>query len=504
MTKPTTAPIRYILAATLLLASLHAVALPQPKREFRGAWLNTVYQEQYARQSTLDNQVYLCLLLDKLRKAGCNAVIFQVRPQSDAFYASEIETWSKHLTGKAGKAPSPEWDPLQFMVEQAHARGMELHAWLNPYRVTLSANETPPRGHIYHKHPERFVKYAGKIYFDPAYPENRDYITRIVKDIVKRYDIDAIHLDDYFYPYPVNGKQFPDNKSYRKFGKGMNRDNWRRQNVNKLIEQLHNAITATKPWVRLGISPFGIWRNKKSDPDGSDTNGLQNYDDLYADVTLWTRKGWVDYLIPQLYWELEHKAAPALALAHWWNNHANGRHMYLGQSVKKTMDFPDIDGSGNGNQLAHKIGLSRELANVQGNCWWPGYLITDNYKGVADMLEERFQSSMALVPSYPWIDDIPPGEVQRLKSHCDNDGTVNLQWEPPVTDDRMQRARAYVVYRFKKGAGIDLDNSDAIRAVTYETHFSETVPKGKYTYVVTVLDYANNESPKGEKTDIKY
>ena len=491
-----------ILAACAVLATMAA----PPKREFRGAWLNTIYQEQYSQQSTLDNQVYLCLLLDKLRQAGCNAVIFQVRPQSDAFYRSDIEPWSKHLTGKAGKAPSPEWDPLQFMVEQAHARGMELHAWLNPYRVTLSAKETPPRGHIYHSHPERFVKYAGKIYFDPAYKENRDYITRIVKDIVERYDIDAIHLDDYFYPYPVGGRQFPDNASYRKMGKGKNRGDWRRQNVNLLIEQLHRAITDTKPWVRFGISPFGIWRNKKSDPDGSETNGLQNYDDLYADVTLWTRRGWVDYLIPQLYWELEHKAASVLTLSQWWNDHANDRHVYLGQSVKVTMDKPDIGGSKEKNQLAHKIRLSRQLPHVQGNCWWPGYLVTDNYKGIADLLAGQYQSTVALVPAYTWIDGTPPGEVRQLQAECDKTaGTATLHWKAPHSHgDEMQQARAYVVYRFGHGENIDISNPEAIRAVTYEPHYSEVIDKGKYTYMVTVLDRANNESPRGEKVTVKY
>ena len=493
--------LRITLVAVALCATVIAALARQPKWEFRGAWINTIYQEQYSQQSTLENKIYLCSLLDKLRHAGCNVVIFQVRPQSDAFYESDIEPWSKHLTGRAGRAPQPAWDPLQFMVEQAHARGMELHAWLNPYRVTTSAKELPPKGHIYHDHPERFVKYAGKIYFDPAYKENRDYIARVVKDIVSRYDIDAIHLDDYFYPYPVNGKPFPDNASYKKFGKGTNRGDWRRQNVNLLIEQLHKVITDTKPWVRFGISPFGIWRNKASDADGSDTNGLQNYDDLYADVLLWTRQGWVDYLIPQLYWELEHKAASTLKLSRWWNDHANGRHLYIGQSVKVTMDKPDVGGSKAKNQLAHKIALSRELPCVQGNCWWPGYLVADNYKGVADLLTDQYQSTVALVPPSPWIDDKRPGEVKHLKADCDG-GRVELRWKAPSTRDKMQQARAYVVYRFDDNGNIDIDDATAIRAVTYEPQYSEVVDKGKYTYVVTVIDRANNESPEGVKIKV--
>lgn len=494
---------KVIIATAIAMAYIFASQAQQPKREFRGAWLNTIYQEQYSQQSTLDNQIYLCTLLDKLRETGCNVVIFQVRPQSDAFYKSDIETWSKHLTGTAGKAPSPEWDPLQFMVEQAHARGMELHAWLNPYRVTTTANEVPPRGHIYHRHPERFVKYAGKIYFDPAYKENRDYITRIVVDIVNRYDIDGIHLDDYFYPYPVRGQAFPDNASYRKFGKGKARDDWRRENVDLLIEQLHNAITDAKPWVRFGISPFGIWRNRKSDPDGSATNGLQNYDDLYADVTAWSANGWVDYLIPQLYWDIDHKAASWLTLAKWWNNHANGRHIYIGQSVKVTMDKPD-NNSRDDNQLAHKMRVVRQLDNVQGNCWWPGYDIINNYKGVADLLTDKYQSHIALVPAYTWIDNTLPDEVKNLKADCNSDGIVTMQWDAPLSSNAMQQARCYVVYRFKHGEKVDIGCADAIRAVTYEPHYSEAVKHGRYTYVVTVLDRVNNESRNGKTVNIKY
>lgn len=306
-----------------------AYAQEQPKLEFRGAWMHTIFQSQYSKQSTDENKQYLCDQLDKLKKAGCNAVIFQVRPQADALYPSELEPWSRHLTGKAGVAPDPVWDPLQFMITEAHARGMELHAWLNPYRVTTTKGEILPKNHIYYQHPERFLEYDGKLYFDPALKENRDFIVKVVDDIITRYDVDAIHMDDYFYPYPKEGVDFPDDKSYAATGNGMDRGDWRRHNVDMLIEAIHNDIAAHKPWVRLGISPFGIWRNKKSDTNGSDTNGLQNYDDLYANVLLWTEKGWVDYMLPQLYWELEHKRASTEVLAYWWNEHANNRHMYL-------------------------------------------------------------------------------------------------------------------------------------------------------------------------------
>lgn len=469
--------------AAAATAATKAPATDQPVREFRGAWIHTIFQKQYSNQTTQENKAYLRRQLDSLRLCGCNAIIFQVRPQADALYPSKLEPWSRHLSGTAGVAPSPMWDPLKFMIAEAHARGMELHAWLNPYRVTTSPGEVLPKEHIYHRHPERFLEYDGKLYFDPALAENREFIVSVVDDIVSRYDVDAIHMDDYFYPYPKPGVDFPDDASYALTGNGMDRGDWRRQNVNLLIEQIHKAIVARKPWVRFGISPFGIWRNKKSDPRGSNTNGLENYDALYADVTLWTRKGWVDYMLPQLYWALDHPSAPTESLAYWWNDNANGRHMYFGQCVAWTMDKPDMKPSSDPNQLAHKIRLSRQLPNVQGNCWWPAYDLTRNYRGVADSLIHKEQSRIALVPSYPWIDSIAPDPVRNLKA--DSSGSnISLHWNAPRTSDPLQVPRFYVIYR-----------DSQIIAVTDATSFTDShATPGRHTYSVTVLDRANNES----------
>lgn len=469
--------------AAAATAATKAPATDQPVREFRGAWIHTIFQKQYSNQTTQENKAYLRRQLDSLRLCGCNAIIFQVRPQADALYPSKLEPWSRHLSGTAGVAPSPMWDPLKFMIAEAHARGMELHAWLNPYRITTSPGEVLPKEHIYHRHPERFLEYDGKLYFDPALAENREFIVSVVDDIVSRYDVDAIHMDDYFYPYPKPGVDFPDDASYALTGNGMDRGDWRRQNVNLLIEQIHKAIVARKPWVRFGISPFGIWRNKKSDPRGSNTNGLENYDALYADVTLWTRKGWVDYMLPQLYWALDHPSAPTESLAYWWNDNANGRHMYFGQCVAWTMDKPDMKPSSDPNQLAHKIRLSRQLPNVQGNCWWPAYDLTRNYRGVADSLIHKEQSRIALVPSYPWIDSIAPDPVRNLKA--DSSGSnISLHWNAPRTSDPLQVPRFYVIYR-----------DSQIIAVTDATSFTDShATPGRHTYSVTVLDRANNES----------
>ena len=470
-----------------------------PKHEFRGAWMHIIGQKQYAQMTPEQTRQYLIGQLDLLQQANCNAVIWQIRPQADAAYVSQLEPWTRWLTGEPGKAPNPVWDPLQFMIEQTHKRGMELHAWINPYRVTSSEEDKPAPGHIYYEHPEWFLKYAdGKLYFDPGLPESRDYIDTVVRDILTRYDIDALHMDDYFYPYPVAGAEFPDTTSYNQYGIGWDKNDWRRNNVDLLIEQLHNTIQEVKPWVRLGISPFGIWRNKASDPDGSETNGLQCYDALFADCLKWTAEGWVDYMVPQLYWELEHKAASDLVLMHWWNDYANGRHMYYGHSVNNVMSHQDIAAEGgdptNPTQLDHKMRLQRAMDDVLGVVWWPAYSVTSNYKGVLDSLSQKQTSYPSLIPAYTWIDSEKPHRVHDLKIQKVR-GQKALVWRAHETDDPMQQAVRYVVYRYPKGKKGHLDNPANILAITGETTF--ILPdggKGNWQYAVTALDRCWNES----------
>lgn len=485
---------KLLTTALIALMTATAASAQNPKREFRGAWMHTVYQGQYHDQNTSQNQAYLRDQLDKLKAAGCNAIIFQVRPQADAFYPSNLEPWSRYLTDN-GQAPSPAWDPLQFMIDEAHARGMELHAWLNPYRVTSSKTQTLPANHIYHKHPEWFVRYDGKLYFDPALPESRQFITDVVMDIVNRYDVDGIHFDDYFYPYPVKGQDFPDQKSYAKYGNGMKIGDWRRHNVDMLIEGLHEKIASSKPWVIFGISPFGIWRNKTSDPRGSETNGLQNYDALYADVLLWAREGWIDYLLPQLYWDLEHKSASYLTLVDWWNDNAEGRNMYIGQDVGVTMKKPDIAPSAEATQLRHKVNLTRGNENIGGNCWWPGYSITKNVGGIADSLSCDLQSTIALVPVYPWISANKPAAPSDVKAQG-----RKLTWSIPAPAGTPDDAVKFVVYRFEPGVEPDLEATDAIEALVWKPEFTAT-RAGKY--VITSLSRVNQESDQAAVIEIK-
>lgn len=456
-----------------------------PKHNFRGAWMHTVYQSQYARQSTAENKAYLRRQLDALNRAGVNAVLFQVRPSADAFYRSELEPWSRFLSGKAGKAPEPEWDPLEFMVAEAHKRGMELHAWLNPYRITTSKGEILPAGHIACREPRRTVKYAdGKLYFDPGLPENREFIARVAGDITCRYDIDGIHFDDYFYPYPVKGAAFGDDASYRRYGAGMARDDWRRHNVDLLIEQVHDTIRAVKPWVRFGISPFGIWRNRTSDPRGSATRGLENYDALYADVLLWAEKGWVDYLLPQVYWPMNHPAAAYSELTPWWDAampEGSQCHLYIGQDVERTM---------NAGELASKLALQARGERTKGLCWWPAYSVTSNHGGIADSLATVHAPTKALVPAYPWLGDARPEGVRHVR---DDGGT--LRWSAPERHGEASDGVKFVVYRFDSPSEADISRAEAIEGVTYGCSWPVERPGA---YIVTALSRTNIESRPSE------
>ncbi len=479
---------------TFLLAALMAVTVlaQNPKREFRGAWLHVIGQSQWQNKTTEQAKAYIRDQFDKLQDAGCNAVIFQVRPTADAVYKSDLEPWSAWLTGKRGKAPSPRWDPMEYAIEEAHKRGMEFHAWLNPYRVTSTAKEVLPADHMANKHKERFFRYNGQILFDPAYQENRDFICEVISDILDRYDVDAIHIDDYFYPYPAKGKAIPDDRSYAKYCNGMNRGDWRRHNVDLLIEQMHRTIKEKKPWVRFGVSPFGIWRNKKSDPRGSNSSGLQNYDDLYADVLLWAKNGWIDYLAPQLYWNLDTQAAPSRHLAQWWNDNANGADIYIGQDVKRTMDVAD-PGNKDKNELDTKVKLSRNLPNVQGNIWWHGYWVTDNYKGAADSLAMKYQSTIALPPAYGDTRKTPKA-VSDLKIEKEGKDQF-LTWKAPghghsESDTDVVK---YVVYEFFPGEDQDIEDSQTIIAMTPYTRVKIDGEKGA-TFAVTTLDRMNRES----------
>jgi Uncharacterized protein conserved in bacteria len=494
----------------LLFSSLVICAQQSPKREFRGAWIHVIGQDQYRNMAPDEMKAYWSNMLDSLHICHINAVIFQVRPTADAFYYSEIEPWSKFLTGVQGQAPAGNFDPMAFMIEECHRRGMEFHAWLNPYRVTASSEDILCDEHIFRQHPEWFVRYGSQIYFDPGLPESRTFICRVVEDIVRRYEVDAIHMDDYFYPYPIAGEVFPDDGSFNRYApiQGFSPDqraDWRRNNVNVLIEQLKRTIILTKPRVRFGISPFGIYRNQKDTPDGSgsDTRGLQNYSDLYADVLLWTEKGWVDYLIPQVYWEIGHSAADYAVLTPWWSLKKNGGHLYIGQDVVRTMQANDLEFEET-NQLPAKMHLKRDFPAVDGNCWWPAYRVTDNFMGIADSLKNNYQAYPTLVPAYSHMHSKPPKDVKSLKAEWTPQGYL-LHWKRNGNPSNPEVAQYFVIYRFPDKEKVNLNDPSKIVCITGETSYSLPYENGKtkYKYIVTSVDHFHNETKKGKTKKVK-
>ena len=465
-----------------------------PKREFRAAWIQSV-NGQFRGMPTEKLKQNLIGQLNSLQKAGINAIIFQVRPEADALYASRLEPWSRFLTGVQGKAPEPYWDPMQFMIDECHKRGMEFHAWINPYRTKTTLKSELAPNHVYNIHPEWFVTYGDQLYFDPALPESRRHICMVVSDIVSRYDVDAIHMDDYFYPYPIKGKDFPDDASFARFGGGFsNKGDWRRSNVNVLIKKLHETIREIKPWVKFGVSPFGIYRNESSDPLGSKTKGLQNYDDLYADVLLWAREGWIDYNIPQIYWHIGHPVADYETLVKWWARNTENRPLFIGQSVMNTVQNADPKNPSI-NQLPRKMALQRAYQTIGGSCQWPASAVVENAGKYRGALIAEYHKYPALPPVFDFMDNEAPAKVRKMKPVWTEDGYI-LFWTAPKYKEEMNRAVQYVVYRFNDKEKVNIDDPSHIVAITRDNFYKLPYEDGKtkYRYVVTALDRLHNES----------
>ena len=465
-----------------------------PKREFRAAWIQSV-NGQFRGMPTEKLKQNLIGQLNSLQKVGINAIIFQVRPEADALYASRLEPWSRFLTGVQGKEPEPYWDPMQFMIDECHKRGMEFHAWINPYRTKTTLKSELAPNHVYNIHPEWFVTYGDQLYFDPALPESRRHICMVVSDIVSRYDVDAIHMDDYFYPYPIKGKDFPDDASFARFGGGFsNKGDWRRSNVNVLIKKLHETIREIKPWVKFGVSPFGIYRNESSDPLGSKTKGLQNYDDLYADVLLWAREGWIDYNIPQIYWHIGHPVADYETLVKWWARNTENRPLFIGQSVMNTVQNADPKNPSI-NQLPRKMALQRAYQTIGGSCQWPASAVVENAGKYRDALIAEYHKYPALPPVFDFMDNEAPAKVRKMKPVWTEDGYI-LFWTAPKYKEEMNRAVQYVVYRFNDKEKVNIDDPSHIVAITCDNFYKLPYEDGKtkYRYVVTALDRLHNES----------
>jgi len=478
----------------LVLACVMAIVADAQKREMRGAWIQCV-NGQFQGLGKQKMQSTLTYQLDELQKDGVNVIIFQVRPECDALYESKLEPWSRFLTGQQGIAPKPYWDPLQWMIVECHKRGMELHAWINPYRAKTKGTRQLAANHIAALKPMNCFAYDGQFILNPGIPENRDYICQVVKDIVARYDVDGLHMDDYFYPYPVKGESIPDDELFLDHSNGIkDHGDWRRYNVNLFIEQVYKTVHETKPWVKVGISPFGIYRNRKSSNIGSNTNGTQNYDDLYADVLMWVNNGWLDYCVPQIYWEIGHKAADYDTLIRWWNQYAAARPLIIGEDVERTAKAADKTNP-QAHQQAAKMALHRQMPNVAGTVLWYAKAAVDNVGNYGSNLRNVYWKYPALQPSMPFIDGKAPKKVRKVKPIWTEDGYV-LFWTAPKGDSWNDKAAKYVVYRFRKGDKLNTDDPSKIVAITTQPFYKLPYNNGKekWVYAVTALDRLQNES----------
>lgn len=397
------------LSAALLLSRQATSQPPAPiEREFRAIWVATVGNIDWPSKpgiSTWDQQRELLAILDRAAALKLNAIILQVRPGADALFASTLEPWSQFLTGRQGRAPEPPWDPLAFAVEQAHKRGLELHAWFNPYRAAYSRDSTNSRNHISQTNPSLVRRYGRFLWMDPGDAEVRRRSVRAIVDVAKRYDVDGVHIDDYFYPYPENDAagvkvDFPDSSTYARYvasGGSLAKDDWRRGNVDKLVEELYKGVHAAKPWVKVGISPFGIWR--PGNPP--QIKGFDAYAEIYADSKKWLENGWADYFAPQLYWPIARPDQSFPVLLDWWNAaNTKKRHMWPGLATYRVAEnsarhIP-------AQEIIDEIDSMRVRGGNLGHIHYNTSAIMKNPDSLAEKLSLRY-ANPALVPASPWL-----------------------------------------------------------------------------------------------------
>jgi uncharacterized lipoprotein YddW (UPF0748 family) len=406
---------RLVFLGLSLVAALPAQipAPPLPLREFRGAWVATVRGIDFPSEPgapAAKQQAELRAIIERAGALRLNALIFQVRPMGDAFYKSEIEPWSPWLTGAMGKAPQPAWDPLEFAIREAHARGIELHAWFNPFRALSGGKYRPAGRHVSLEHPDWVVRYDEDLWMDPGEPGVRERAQAVMLDVLRRYDIDGIHLDDYFYPYPAKKGgawlEFDDDRTWKKYrdaSGGSDRKAWRRGNVDGFVRQVYEAIKREKPWVRFGISPFGLWR--PGFPAGTGKGALDPFDAIAADSLKWLQNGWCDYLAPQLYWPIKPDNLSYTALFDWWlKQNTVQRHIWPGMASQKVL----VDRQP--YEILREISVTRDRAPAMppGHIHWNVSALLKNQGTLADLMKQRVYQQFALPPSASWLgSDIP-------------------------------------------------------------------------------------------------
>jgi uncharacterized lipoprotein YddW (UPF0748 family) len=495
----------------ILLLFVNTLAVSQsgqyPKHEMRGVWIASVANIDWPSKPGLhpeQQQAEFKELIAFYKSLKFNAVFVQVRPAADAFYPSTLEPWSPWLTGKTGLPPEPLYDPLAFMINVAHQQGMEFHAWLNPYRAGVNVPETgPDSSSLAFQKPEWFVRYGKNMYFNPGLPEVRKHVTSVIADIVARYNVDGIHFDDYFYPYKITGEEFADSLAYGQHNESnASRDDWRRSNVDKLIEAVSDSIDALKPFVKFGISPFGVWRNNDKDPTGSATRAGQTcYDDLYADILKWLKEGWIDYVAPQIYWSIGFEAADYKTLAHWWNQNSYGKPVYIGQAAYRVNAHSDERWK-QPSQLFHQIRINRSLAAIKGNIFFSAKSLKFNPLGVSDTLRNNIHRFHALLPvdqqemeiDHP--EGIPVYFIPAAKG-------ITLHWSISNESSNSNALKYYVIYRFRRATRQSFKDSRNIVSIVplqdvgqVSLSYTDTTIKRyrNYYYCVRIVNRYNQES----------
>ncbi|MTJ08949.1 family 10 glycosylhydrolase [Anabaena sp. UHCC 0204] len=445
------------------------------RREFRGAWVVSVWNNDWPSKPGLtveQQKAELVAIIKQLQSLNFNALVLQVRPEGDALYASELEPWSAWITGTQGKAPEPFYDPLEFAIAQCHQRNIELHAWFNPYRARANSRVSPVRPHIALTNPELVYQWGTQQWMDPGAKIVQDRAYNVIIDVVRRYNLDAIHLDDYFYPYPISGQSFPDQKTYAAYtasGGKLSLEDWRRENVNQMVLRLSQGIKATKPHVKFGISPFGIYR--PGEPAG--IVGLDAYNVLYADAKKWLQQGWIDYIAPQLYWRTDQTKQSYEVLLKWWTQvNTKQRHVYTGNNLGQ------LDGKNwKNSEIAKQIQISRNLASnlSLGNIFFSMSSIKENRQSINDQLKTDY-STPAIVPTMSWQSPTTPPPPKNLKFI---DGKLN--WQP----GNDQPVRSWTLY-------LQSNNNWIIQRILSAGTTFATVPPG--IYAVCAVDRLGNES----------
>lgn len=503
--KPTTSAIAKPAVDTLAYDEVVFPTAPPPKRELRAVWIATVDNIDWPSKKGLpvaDQQREIVEMFDQHQKIGLNAVFVQIRSAADAFYAKSTEPWSEWLTGRQGMAPDPFYDPMEFMIDEAHQRGLEFHAWFNLDRATFSKNASVAASHIVYRKPDWMLTYGGRKLFNLGLPAVRTYIAGLVANVVREYDVDGVHFDDYFYPYAEPGQVLRDDGAYVKYGNGMSKEDWRRDNVNKLIVEIRDSIRDNKPWVKFGVSPFGIWKNQAKDPEGSATNGGQSYYDQYADTRKWVREGLIDYIVPQVYFSSEFNRVPYKTLVDWWTRNCGTSNcqLYIGHGAYRVGRGSERDpGWWRPNEFPNQMRYNRQQRGVMGSVFFSAKNLKLNPLSIRDSLQQSLYRYPALIPPMPWLDSIPPMPPRDLKAAITTEG-VELYWHQPEEASDGDGADTYIVYRFE-GARPRLRMDDPRYIVAQcvgesTTRFVDKTadPRKKYVYVVTALDRLHNES----------